>query len=112
MDTLVLIARGFEVNKSTVEDWKQFVDEALDHVIERGIALGMNIIDVAVYSGANDFKSVPEDPCKKTRLTEIVLAHRPRKRRHMGATESVVTMLCRYDTWQILPVYNLLLAAF
>ena len=29
----------------------------------------------------------------------------------MGATESVVTMLCHCDTWQIPPVYNLLLAA-
>ena len=35
VDTLVLIARCFEVNESTIEEWEQQVNEALDPVIER-----------------------------------------------------------------------------
>ena len=35
VDTLVLIARCFEVNKTAIEDWEQLVNEALHLVMER-----------------------------------------------------------------------------
>ena len=54
MDALILVTRCFKIDKSSVEDWKQVVNEALHLVVKGRIVNGVNVFNVALYSKASD----------------------------------------------------------